>query len=123
MLNSFANESVAFFGEDYRHWAHELTTEYLKVEEKLDDRKEMVVALRGTNDSLLAGKTSTAMRSLTTLSIPIFLATLTAAIFSMRPEAMPLVGHTYGFWFILGIIFLVSVGTGIALKFYRRLND
>lgn len=123
MLNSFANESVAFFGEEYRHWAHELTTEYLKVEEKLEDRKEMVVALRGTNDSLLAGKTSTAMRSLTTLSVPIFLATLTAGIFSMRPEFMPIIGHTYGFWFILGIILLVGIGTGVALKYYRKFTD
>ncbi len=123
MLNSFANESISFFGEDYRHWAHELTTEYMKVEEKLDDRKEMVVALRGTNDSLLAGKTSTAMRSLTTLSIPIFFSTLTAGIFSMRPESMPIVGHHYDFWFVLGIILFVGVGTGVALKYYRKLND
>lgn len=123
MLNSFANESVAFFGEDYRHWAHELSTEYLKVEEKLEDRKEMLVALRGTNDSLLAGKTSTAMRSLTTLSLPVFVATLTAGIFSMRPEFMPLVGHFYGFWLILALILAVGLLTGVALRYYRKYND
>lgn len=60
--------------------ASKLMSEYLKVDEKLEDRKEMVNALRSTNDSLLAAKTNTAMRALTVASVPIFLSTLLATL-------------------------------------------
>lgn len=123
MLSSFANESVAFFGKEFEHWAAEITAEYFKVEEKLDDRKEMISALRETNDSLLTSKTNTTMKSLTILSISTMPASLIAIIFSIRSEHMPIIGRAHDFWIIVGMILGVILATIGILKYRGWINE
>lgn len=103
ILHTFEDHANKFFGDDYSHWTNALNGEYLKVEEKLDDRKEMVNSLRTTNDSLLAAKTNMTMRSLTLTSVPIFLATLMATIFIAETSGSPIHSSKYGFFMLLGV--------------------
>ncbi len=103
MLYTFSETANKFFGEDYAPWTGELIGEYLKVEEKLEDRKEMVNALRATNDSLLAAKTNVTMRSLTLKSVPIFIATLVATILMAETNGSPIHNKSYSFYLIIGI--------------------
>lgn len=100
VLRTLEEHASVLFNGDFHHWASKLMSEYLKVEEKLEDRKEMVNALRSTNDSLLAAKTNTAMRALTVASVPIFLSTLLATLLLVDAGGSPIHGMKYGFWFI-----------------------
>lgn len=112
MLHSLSDAANKFFGQSFEHWTNELSGEYLKVEEKLEDRKEMINALRTTNDSLLAAKTNATMRSLTLASVPIFLATMVATFLISETSGSPIHGSKYDFWLIVGI----SLGT-LALSY------
>lgn len=101
ILHSFEENASKFFDENYSHSTNALIGEYMKVEEKLEDRKEMVNALRMTNDSLLAAKTNITMKSLTLTSVPIFLATLTATLFMAETKGSPILDNPNAFWILL----------------------
>ncbi len=123
MLNTFADASTKFFGENYTPWTSELLGEYLKVEEKLEDRKEMINALRTTNDSLLAAKTNMTMRSLTLTSVPIFLATLVASLFIAETSGSPIHGTQNGFLALASITILTLVVSYTFLFYKHRFKN
>lgn len=119
ILHTFQENAIKFFGDEYAHWTGALIGEYLKVEEKLDDRKEMVNALRTTNDSLLAAKTNMTMRSLTLTSVPIFLATLAATLFIAETKGSPIHESKFAFFMLVGITLGTLIISYIIL-FYRH---
>lgn len=123
MLHTFQEASIKFFGDEYTPWTNELVGEYLKVEEKLEDRKEMINALRTTNDSLLAAKTNMTMRSLTLASVPIFLATLVVSLFVAETKGSPIHENQYGFFILIGITIATLVGSYCFLYFRHRFKS
>jgi len=85
--------------------------------EMLDNQKEMIEVLNGTNESLLNDQMTNIMKTLTIFSVIVFPLTLLAAIFGMNSVNMPLVNHPYGFWMIVGIMLLGCLGM---LLFFQR---
>lgn len=81
-----------------------------RIWEMLDNQKEMVEVLNNTNESLLNDHMTDIMKTLTIFSVIVFPLTLLAAIFGMNAKFMPFVDHVYGFWMILGIMFICSLG-------------
>lgn len=77
-----------------------------RIWEMLDNQKEMVEVLSNTNQSLLNDRMTDIMKTLTIFSVIVFPLTLFAAIFGMKTKDMPLVDHPYGFWIIIGIMFI-----------------
>jgi magnesium transporter len=116
ILRTLEEHASVLFNGDFHHWASKLMSEYLKVDEKLDDRKEMVNALRSTNDSLLAAKTNTAMRALTVASVPIFLSTLLATLLLVDAGGSPVHNMKYGFWFIASVTLATLILTYMILS-------
>lgn len=84
--------------------------------EMLDNQKEMVEVLNGTNESLLNDQMTSIMKTLTIFSVIVFPLTLLAAIFGMNAKNMPFVDHPYGFWMIIGIMLLGSFGMMLFFK-------
>ena len=78
--------------------------------ENLDNQKEMVEVLNGTNESLLNNQMNAIMKTLTIFSVIVFPLTLLAAIFGMNAVNMPLVNMENGFWIILVVMLLGSIG-------------
>lgn len=88
-----------------------------RIWEMLDNQKEMIEVLNGTNESFLNDRMTKIMKTLTIFSVIIFPLTLLATIFSMRTADTPLVDHPYGFWIIIGIM---AVGAFVMLWFFER---
>lgn len=76
----------------------------------LENHRETISALHDTHVSLLSFRTNQIMRTLTIFSVIVFPLTLLAAIFGMNTASMPVVGHPYGFWIIVGLMLLGVVG-------------
>ena len=89
--------------------------------ENLDNQKEMVDVLNATNESLLNNQMNSIMKTLTIFSVIVFPLTLLAAIFGMNAINMPLVDMDNGFWIILAVMLLGSVGMIIIFRHKRWL--
>jgi magnesium transporter len=87
-----------------------------RIWEMLDNQKEMVEVLNNTNESLLNGRMTDIMKTLTIFSVIVFPLTLVAAIFGMKTKEMPLVDSPYSFWIIIGMMFLVCL---MMLSFFK----
>ncbi|MDD4333124.1 MAG: CorA family divalent cation transporter [Patescibacteria group bacterium] len=81
-----------------------------RIWEIIDNQREMIDALHDTNQSFLNYQISSVMKTLTVFSVIIFPLTLLAAIFGMNAVNMPLIGHPYGFWIIIGIMLFAALG-------------
>jgi len=87
-----------------------------RIWEMLDNQKEMVEVLNNTNESLLNDRMTDIMKTLTIFSVIVFPLTLLAAIFGMNAKYMPFVDSIYGFWAILFLMLLCSIGMLIFFK-------
>jgi len=85
--------------------------------EMLDNQKEMIEVFNSTNESLLNDQMTSIMKTLTIFSVIVFPLTLLAAIFGMNAKYMPFVDRPYGFWIIIGIMVVASLGM---LTFFKR---
>jgi len=88
-----------------------------RIWEMLDNQKEMVEVLNNTNESLLNDRMTDIMKTLTIFSVIVFPLTLLAAIFGMNAKYMPFVDHPLGFWAILVLMSVCSIGM---LIFFRH---
>jgi magnesium transporter len=83
----------------------------------LENYKETIDALHATNESLISFRLNDIMKLLTIISVVLLPVTLIASIFGMNTPQMPLVKHPYGFWIILILMVLVSLGV---LQYFRK---
>jgi len=119
VLQSLGYACEEFFGKDFRHYTDNIVGEYYKVEQMLEDEKEILADLRSTNDSLLTTKTNEIMKLLTVTTFSILPATLIAGIFAMDTKYMPIIGLPYDFWIIIGIMFTVGIAVHYILKYKK----
>lgn len=87
--------------------------------DSLDGYKDSIDALHQTNESLISYKSNQIIKTLTIFSVIVFPLTLLAAVFGMNVVNMPLVGDHLGFWEILALMFLLSLGMLSYFK-YRK---
>lgn len=116
VLQSLSLSCETFFGKEFRHYTENILGEYLKVEELLQDQKEMVNELRSTNDSLLSTKTNEIMKVLTVTAFTILPATLIGQIFGMSSNNIPFMNDPRGFWLVLAIMLFVAASTFLYFK-------
>ncbi len=117
VLQSLGPTCEEFYGKDFRHYTDDIVGEYYKVEETLEDQKEILTELRSTNDSLLTTKTNETMKLLTVTNFLILPAALISSIFGMNAIAMPIIGSPFDFW---KIIFLMAIAVMMTILFFRR---
>lgn len=87
--------------------------------ENLDNQKEMVEVLTSTNESLMNNQMNLIMKTLTVFSVIVFPLTLLAAIFGMNAIKMPLVDLENGFWIIIGVMLIGTIGMIVFFKKMR----
>lgn len=116
VLSSLSIACEEFFGKDFRHYVENISGEYFKVEELLEDQKDVLSNLRSTNDSLLSTKTNEAMKVLTATAFLMLPATLIGQLFGMNTDSTPILGTPYDFWIIIGIMFVVALTTLMVFK-------
>lgn len=111
VLASLAIACEEFFGANFKHYTENILGEYTKVNELLEDQKDVLEELRTTNDSLLSTKTNEVMKLLTVVAFLMLPATLIGQIFGMNSAHMPIVGRPYDFWIIIGLMLMVGLVT------------
>jgi magnesium transporter len=119
VLSSLGNACEEFFGRDFRHYTDNIVGEFYKVEELLEDQREILGDLRVTNDSLLSAKTNEIMKALTAAAFLMIPATLIAQMFSIPSESTPFVHEGNGFFVVFA--FMISAVV-MAFLFSRRRN-
>lgn len=111
VLNSLGIACEEFYGREFRHYTDNIVGEYYKVEELLEDQREILSDLRVTNDSLLTTKTNEIMKVLTITTFSILPASLLGAVFGMSAEGTPIKNGPFGFWIIVGMMLTMILVT------------
>ncbi|KKU78874.1 MAG: Mg2 transporter protein CorA family protein [Parcubacteria group bacterium GW2011_GWA2_47_7] len=119
VLQSLARSSEDFFGNDFVHYSENIMGEFLKVEEVLQDEREVLSELRTTNDSLLTTKTNEIMKVLTATTFLILPAALIGQLFGMNTKHTPIVGMDNDFWVILAFMSIFGLATLAYFKYKK----
>lgn len=103
-LEHHANE----FYENFDIYAEALIGEHMRTENMITSHLSLVSELRETNNSLLSTKQNEIMKVLTIMAFVTFPLSLVAGIFGMNTMNIPIIGHDYDFWIVLGIMFAMT---------------
>ncbi|MEN9558228.1 MAG: hypothetical protein RL141_597 [Candidatus Parcubacteria bacterium] len=93
----------------------ELVDHTKEIWETLEVQRDSADALHQTNQSLIDFRINEIIKTLTIFSVIVFPLTLMAAVFGMNAH-LPIVDHPYGFWIIIG---LMAVGTIGMLGYFK----
>lgn len=116
IIDSLRVRGVEFFGKEMEPYFMDITGEYMRVWNLLENHQETIKALSETNDSLVSNRTNKIMRVLTVFAVIVFPLTLLAAVFGMNTKYLPIVGHLYDFWIICSIMLVATV---LMLLFFK----
>jgi magnesium transporter len=121
VLESFEEESLDFYGQEFNVYCQSISNQYLKVHNYIQESKDFLEELRRTNDSLLSNKQNETMKILTIMAFVTFPLTLISSVFGMNTEHFPIVGHPNDFWIIVGIMASLASCFFIFFKYKRWL--
>lgn len=121
VLESLLMKGIKFFGKDMEVYLNDLLGDYGKIWDTLDNLKETIEALESTNNTLFESKTNEVMKLLTIMAFVTFPLSLFSGIFSMNTQYTPIVHHQFGFWIIVVIMLIISLGFIIFFKIKKWL--
>jgi len=93
---------------DIEKMFEELIDEATEIWESLETEKEMIEALEDANESLIAHRLNTTMKTLTSFSVILLPAGVMASMWGMNLTELPFAGNPLDFWIVLGTMGLVS---------------
>lgn len=108
ILDSLLIKGSKFFGKEMEIYLNDLIGDHEKVWDALDNLKETIEALESTNNTLFESKTNEVMKLFTIMAFITFPLSLVSSIFSMNTNYTPLTAGPYGFWIIVGVMFIIS---------------
>lgn len=121
VLTVFEEAITDFFGERYAFHMASIRGEYERIRSELSSLSKFLEALRKTNDSLLTTKQNEVMKTLTIMAFVTFPLSLIAGIFGMNAIYLPIIGHPYDFWIVLGIMGALTLLMFIFFKYKKWL--
>jgi magnesium transporter len=116
-LRDLERTKARYIAEDLDIYFEDIQDASERVWDMLENYKEVVEALEGTNESALAHRTNEVFRVLTAFSVIILPLTLVASIWGMNVR-VPGEGSILAFWII--VISMVLLLGGLVLFFRRR---
>lgn len=109
VLESLAETRDTFFGNESEQNMERVSSDYFRLRNHLEGHNASLCELRETNNALLTTKQNEIMKLFTILAFVTFPLSLFTSIFGMNTQALPLVGHPYDFWIIIGIMVAATV--------------
>lgn len=104
VLESLEPVGRNFFGSEFNYYLKGIIGEYFRVQHGIAANLDSLMELRETNNSLVSTKQNEVMKVLTIMAFVTFPLSLIASIFGMNTTALPIVGHPFDFWIIIGIM-------------------
>jgi magnesium transporter len=92
---------------------------YYKLRKHTTQLWQSLSELRETNNSLLSTKQNEVMKIFTILAFVTFPLSLVASIFGMNTKYIPIVGHQYDFWIVMGMMTFATILMFIYFKYKR----
>jgi magnesium transporter len=118
VIESLLKEGLKFFGKPLLPYFSDILGTYERVSNALETKKETILALEDTNQSLLSTRINEIMKILTIFSVILLPLTLIASIWGMNfPLSLPLTDSPIGFWTISGIMLIISI---IMIIYFRK---
>lgn len=118
VVESLLKEGLEFFGKPLLPYFSDILGTYERVSNALETKKETILALEATNQSLLSTRINEIMKILTIFSVILLPLTLVASIWGMNfPLSLPLTDSPMGFWAVSGIMLVISV---IMIIYFRK---
>ena len=90
-----------------------------KIQDTLDDYKDMLEGLNDTNNTLTSFRTNTVIRVLTIIATIMMPLTLIASIYGMNLSHLPLAGSPLSFPIMIAVMLLVIVGMLVLFRLRR----
>ncbi len=109
MLKSTERPGVALFGYEYARYLRSAIGEYERLDSAIQGHRASLLELRATNDSLLTSKQNEVMKVFTILAFVTFPLSLFTSLFGMNTEYLPIVGHPYDFYIIVGVMAAATI--------------
>ena len=107
------------FGESFEREALIMLDEWQRLIFELKNISDMLYDLRETNNSILSTKQNEIMKIFTILAFVTFPLSLIAAIFGMNTSFIPIVGLSYDFWLVIGLMILISLAMFSYFKYKK----
>ncbi|MCX6766307.1 MAG: magnesium transporter CorA family protein [Candidatus Moranbacteria bacterium] len=115
VLESLARDSYPMIDTDLRTYYQDLVGTNIRVWSALENAKETIESLEGTNDALLSNKLNTTMKVLTIFSAVMLPMTVISSVLSMSMH-IPLSQSPHAFWIYSAGMLVISVITIIIFK-------
>jgi magnesium transporter len=120
-LKELANLLKANFGTVHEDKITQLIVSYQHLVHRAGSLLNSIRDLRQTNSDLLTAKQNEVMKIFTIMAFITFPLTLFTSMFGMNTEHTPLVSGQYGFWYILGIMTIISAGFFVYFRYKKWL--
>lgn len=115
-LRSFSETCAKMYGPDFSYYASMIEGEYSRIEQVLQENREMLYDLRKTNDSLLSVKTNGTIRWLTAINVVMMPLGLISWIFAMNSKYLYL-DSTAQLLTVLGSMVVIAI---ISILYFRN---
>ncbi|MFY9457637.1 MAG: magnesium transporter CorA family protein [Candidatus Spechtbacterales bacterium] len=110
IMDSLKSDGPRILGEELSYHFQYLRDQFEIVEDAIEDHKETIQGLAETNQALLTTKINEIIQILTVLSVIFLPITLTANLWGMNFDFLPLTHSPFGFWVIAGTIAMTLLG-------------
>jgi magnesium transporter len=114
MINS---ERIKEMGK-YQHYFADIYDHLMKLNDMLGDNQEITADMRDNFMSVQSNKMNSIMMTLTVITTIFMPLTFIAGVYGMNFEHMPELHWRYGYFFILGFMFVLAVS--MSIWFYRK---
>ena len=115
VLESLAKDNYPMIDAGLRTYYQDLVGTNIRVWSALENAKETIESLEGTNDALLSNKLNTTMKVLTIFSAIMLPMTVISSVLSMSMH-IPLSQNPHAFWIYSGAMLVISVITILIFK-------
>lgn len=119
ILRTFEALGSKLFDSRFENNLRQITGEYIKVQNSLENTREYLEEIRKSNDSLLTTKQNEIMKNLTVMAFIMLPLTLITGIFGISNKAVPYFEMPRDFGILVLIMMLVSLGAVIFFKWRK----
>jgi magnesium transporter len=116
ILQSLEAPGERMFGAAFPYHMRAVMAEEARIRHTLEHLREWLHELRENNNSLLSFKQNDVMKTLTVLAFVFLPLSFIAGLFGMNTLNNPVIGSTYDFWILCGIMASVAAGCCIYFK-------
>jgi magnesium transporter len=118
VLRDLERSKQRYIAEELEIYFDDIIDASERIWDMLENFKEMVEALEGTNESVISHRLNDSLRILTAISVIVLPLTLIASIWGMN-VGLPGRDSIHAFWIIIGVMVVILVGS-ISYFRYRR---